>query len=547
MKQQNMNEPLIAAMRHFHSYGPVDCRYHFCVQRTELIAQGVEQLVGIPEQGGHYFTIWAPRQTGKTWLMRQLNKKIAKVYPDKFELFHFSLGRLRGIGVARDEETGMVKFPDSLGELLKMTLPGNPTVSTWNEFGGLFAKTGGIWKQPLILLIDEVDTLPPLLLDSIVAQFRELYLARETNHLHGLALVGVRAALGIESQRGSPFNIQKSLHVPNFTFAETADLYQQYQEESGQEVDSQVIKKIYQVTQGQPGLVSWFGELLTEKYSSGPDQCIGSETWEMVWHKARFAEPNNTVMNLISKARIPEYQPFLLSLFSRSNLPFSFHEPICNYLYLHGIITSKTVRKNSGELAEICSFASPFIQICLYYSLSTEILNERKPILALPPLDDLADVFSGPQLDLPALLQRYKDYLHRLKGQGVNPWKEQPRRRTDLHLTEAVGHFHLFSWLQEAVTRRCVVSPEFPTGNGRVDIHLRCDKQRGIIEVKSFTDRYQITEDQKQAAEYATKLGLDRVTIALFIPVLEEDVLEQLSTTEVVEGVTVSVIAIGWM
>lgn len=168
-----------------------------------------------------------------------------------------------------------------------------------------------------------MDTLPPLLLDRIVAQFRELFLARDSNWLHGLALVGVRAVLGIESQRGSPFNIQKSLHVPNFTFVETAELYRQYQEESGQEVNPQVVEQVHQVTQGQPGLVSWFGELLTEKYNPISDQPIGSETWEMVWHKARFAEPNNTVMNLISKARIPEYQPFAQS-FSRSDLPSPF-------------------------------------------------------------------------------------------------------------------------------------------------------------------------------------------------------------------------------
>ncbi|GEM_PF-1343190 len=41
-------------MRHFHSYGPVDCESHFCVKRQELIAQGVQQLIGQPEEkGGH--------------------------------------------------------------------------------------------------------------------------------------------------------------------------------------------------------------------------------------------------------------------------------------------------------------------------------------------------------------------------------------------------------------------------------------------------------------------------------------------------------------
>ncbi len=534
-------------MRRFHSYGPVDSRYHFCAPRKELIIHGVEQLVGIPEEGGHYFTIWAPRQTGKTWLMRQMKERITEQYPEQFALFHFSLGGLRDIGVIRDEKNDRIQFPTELGELVQECFPDDPSVSSWKELRQLFSKENGLWGKPLLLLIDEVDTLPPLLLDALVAQFRELFLARETNHLHGLALVGVRAVLGIESRRGSPFNIQKSLHVPNFSSAETADLYKQYQEESGQKIDPQVVGKIHQLTQGQPGLVSWFGELLTEKYNSGPDQPIGPETWKMVWHKARFTEPNNTVMNLIAKARMPEYQPLLLSLFTRPDQPFSFHEPLCNYLYLHGIITSKTVRKNSGELIEICSYSSPFIQTCLYHALSAELLDQRKKLLALPPLDDLADVFSGPQLNLPALLQRYKNYLYRLKEQGTNPWKEQPSRCTDLHLTEAVGHFHLFSWLQEVVNEYCLVSPEFPTGNGRVDIHLRCGEQRGIIEVKSFARQSRLVADKRQAAEYAIQLGLDRVTVALFIPVLEEDVLEQLSSTEVVEGVTVSVVAVGWM
>jgi hypothetical protein len=39
-----------------------------------------------------------------------------------------------------------------------------------------------------------------------------------------------------------------------------------------------------------------------------------------------------------------------------------------------------------------------------------------------------------------------------------------------------------------AIGRHCAVSPEFPTGNGRVDLHLECGDKIGIIEVKSFTE-----------------------------------------------------------
>jgi hypothetical protein len=528
-------------MRHFCSYGPVNSKAHFCVQRQTLIATGVQQLIGSPEEeSGHYFTIWAPRQTGKTWLMRQIEQAISQQYPEEFTVFSFSLGALRGMSFSPSENSD---FPGRFGELIQDKLPGEPPVNNWKQFFQLFSKKKGLWDRPLILLIDEVDTIPLSLLDLMVAQFREMYLDRQNNWLHGLALIGVRAVLGIESQRGSPFNIQRSLKVPNLTFEEVKELYRQYQDESGQQIEPTVVEKVYESTQGQPGLVSWFGELLTEKYN--PGTVIDMETWKIVWQNARFVEPNNTVMNLIAKAREPEYQQFLIKLFGNNNIPFSFHRPVCNYLYLHGIIKPFSI--TSPELGQICRFTSPFIQDCLYYALTDEIIGDERAILPLAPLDELSDVFTSSSLNIPALLTRYKDYLERLRAKGINPWKEQPRRKTDLHLIEAIGHFHLFSWLRDAVRDDCIVSPEFPAGNRQVDLHLRCGNQRGIIEVKSFVKHSQIKDAQDQAADYANKLSLDSVTIALFIPVLEETVLEQLSTTEVVNGIEVTVVAIGWV
>ncbi len=472
-------------MRQFFSYGPVNCKYHFCVERRELVDRCIEQLIGIPEVGGHYFTIWASRQTGKTWLMRQVVQEISQRYHDQCTAFSFSFGDLRGLTDFPPEEASYIALPEALSDVLETQLPGKPRLTNWKDFRELFARDGGLWDGPLILLIDEVDTAPSGLLDLIVGRFRELYLSRETNWLHGLALIGVRALLGVDSRRGSPFNIQRSLHVPDLTPTEVKELYRQYQAESGQKIEPAVVEQVYQSTRGQPGLVSWFGELLTEKYNPGQEQSIDRETWQLVWHKARFIEPNNTVMNLIAKAREVEYQDFLMELFTQPDISFSFHNPLHSYLYLHGIIEPETIEAPNGELTAICRFSSPFIQDCLYDALNRELIGDRIPGLALDPLDDLADVFDPPPssppqgetvggLDLPALLKRYQDYLARLKAKGLNPWKEQPRRKTDLHLTEAVGHFHLYAWLKEALSDLCLVSPEFPTGNGKVDLHLRC-------------------------------------------------------------------------
>lgn len=352
--------------------------------------------------------------------------------------------------------------------------------------------------------------------------------------------------MGIESERGSPFNIQRSLHVPNLTADEVRDLYEQYQTESGQTIDPAVVEKVYEVTRGQPGLVSWFGMLLTETYNPGPSQLLGMQTWAYVWEAARFVEPNNTMLNLIAKARMVEYQGFLIDLFQKADMPFMFYHPVHNYLYMHGIVEPTNIPDAGRPFRTMCRFSSPYVQDCLYQALGAELVTDTDKVLALQPLDDLADVFAGPTMHIPALLTRYTDYLARLKSAGINPWKSQPRREPDYQLTEAVGHFHLYAWLQQAIGKRCVVSPEFPTGNGTIDMHLRCNDQQGLIEVKSFVDKYQLTIDKPKAAAYAKQLGLDVVTMAAFIPVLDKEILAQLSGTEMHDGVQVHVVKIGW-
>jgi hypothetical protein len=60
-------------MRTFSSYGPVDIDLHYYVPRQGLIDRACVQLVGgNPDKGGHYITVWAPRQRGKTWVMQQV-------------------------------------------------------------------------------------------------------------------------------------------------------------------------------------------------------------------------------------------------------------------------------------------------------------------------------------------------------------------------------------------------------------------------------------------------------------------------------------------
>jgi predicted AAA+ superfamily ATPase len=66
-------------MRKFSSYGPVSTKQHYYVPREELIERVRMQLLGENhDEGGHYITIWGPRQTGKTWALFQAFHRLRK-------------------------------------------------------------------------------------------------------------------------------------------------------------------------------------------------------------------------------------------------------------------------------------------------------------------------------------------------------------------------------------------------------------------------------------------------------------------------------------
>jgi len=58
-------------MRNFSSYGSPNKNTDYYVPREALINNAIKQL-----KGGHYITVWAPRQTGKTWIIQEALSRI---------------------------------------------------------------------------------------------------------------------------------------------------------------------------------------------------------------------------------------------------------------------------------------------------------------------------------------------------------------------------------------------------------------------------------------------------------------------------------------
>lgn len=506
-------------MRKFWSYGPPDTKLHYYAPRQELLNNVLLNLTGEDmDRGGHYITIWAPHQRGKTWVMHNALFTLRdNPQYQHFNVIHIPLESLK---MVTDPQEIVKRLSEEILRALALDVKPDRLTSLYS-LENIFSKE--ILTKPLILILDEFDALIPEAISGIVSVFRNIYLRqKQQSHLpsaerdyllHGLALIGVRAVLGLENKSGSPFNIQHSVHIPNLTFAEVEAMFKWYEEESGQNVDQTVIERVFYETRGQPGLVGWLGELLTETYNKH-NPTITDHDFEIVYAAAVDALPNSNIINIVSKAKQDPYKDLVLRLFQTDEkLPFHYDDPETNFLYMNGVIDQELV----NETKRYIKFPCPFVQKQLFNFFAVQIFGQEGQLY--PPFTDLSQTITETSLNIANLLTLHETYIQKNKG-----WLYQNApRRADLRLYEAVYHFNLYAYLQRFMMRYGGnIWPEFPTGNGKVDLLLRYADQLFALEVKSFVDDYEYKKGLTQAARYAHQLHLPTITLILFVEAVDE-------------------------
>lgn len=505
-------------MRKFSSYGPIDTELHYYVPRQALIDSAVNHLAGEePTRGGHYITVWAPRQRGKSWILQQAMWQLRgdPAYAG-FDVLKINLEHLKMTpDVVRIAQVITREICEALG------LP-PLELQQLDDFYELFRQD--FLKKPLILILDEFDALAPAAISGLVSVFRNIYntrreqpdktTAEKSYLLHGLALIGVRSVLGIDNQRGSPFNVQRSLHIPNLTADEVAAMYHWYERESGQPVEPAVIERIYTELRGQPGLTSWFGELLTETYNNH-NPTLTLDDFAGVEYAAAHRLPNANIINLISKANEEPHRAFLIELFqSEQKIAFNYDDPSINYLYMNGVIEEEIVSPTEAYV----KFPCPFVQKRLFNRFAREIFPDMATLY--PPFTKLDHILTPAGLHVKNLLRLYEQYV-----QKNHTWlfQEAPRR-TDLRLYEAVYHFNLYMWLAHFLQRTGGrVHPEFPTGNGQIDLLIRYQEHAYGLELKSFRSDFEYNLALAQAARYARQLQLTTITVVFFVEAVDDE------------------------
>ncbi|MDM8561239.1 AAA-like domain-containing protein [Candidatus Parabeggiatoa sp. HSG14] len=504
-------------MRKFSSYGPVDRDLHYYVPRQELIDGAFQQLLGDdPNKGGHYITVWASRQTGKTWIMREVFLKLTR--DTEFDVVILSLQHLQEI-----EDVNRVAQLIARKLIKQLNLEKEITIDSLDDFDRLFERD--ILKKPLILILDEFDALKPSSIAGLIGVFRHIYMSRQNQVdkstgekdylLHSIALIGVRAVLGVGNVKGSPFNVQRSVHIPNLTHEEVVSLFNWYQQECEQIIELDVVERIWYEFQGQPGLTGWIGELLTETYNQATDKPITMAYFEEVYTTALNLLPNNNVLNLISKAKQEPYKPFVLELFqTKKKINFIYDDPLISFLYMNGIITVEKMGLNEHYV----KFPCPYVQKRLFNYFARELYQEMDGLY--DPFEDLSDTITDDNLNIPQLLKRYEQYLQANREMVL---KNAPRRKDDLRVYEAVFHFHFYLYLVSFLrSYKVEVYPEFPTGNGAIDLLVRHAGQLFGLELKSFADKRQYRDALPQAAKYGQQLGVTSIWLVLFVEAVDD-------------------------
>ena len=506
-------------MRNFSSYGPVDTELYYYAPREELIEHALAQLLGKnPEKGGHYFTVWGSRQTGKTWILQQVLFRLRK--DERFDVVKINIETMK-----MEEDTGRILryIEDKLAMSLNKKAAG---INTPEKFEQLFSKEN--LEKPLILIIDEFDAICEDAISAIVGAFRNIYIARQEQHdkktgekdylLHSVALIGVRSVLGIENAKGSPFNVQRSMNIPNLTFEEVETMFRWHEKESGQRVDQEVIDRLFYETKGQPGLTCWFGELLTEGWEGfrvSSDMPMDMELFEEAYGAASQILPNNNILNIISKAKQEPAGRIVLDMFrTDTKLQFKYDNPDHNFLYMNGVIDREKLEAGKYHL----KFPCPFVQKRLFNYFADQITGYVGKLYE--PFEDLDDAINETEINIKNIMKRYHRYLLNNKHWLL---KNAPRR-TDLKIYEAVFHFNFYMYLSSFMMDfNGHVYPEFPTGNGKIDLLIKYKGKTYGVELKSYKNRSAYNTAIIQAAKYGHQLGLDKISLIFFVESIDEE------------------------
>ena len=256
-------------MRFFNTEGPVRPDKHYAIR--PLDRADIDEFLDLI-RAERYFVLHAPRQTGKTSALIALRDLLNNGAAGNFRCVdvNVEVGQVARDDVARGIRAILSSLATS-ARLLGDDYPDGiwPDVLTRvgpeDALKELLTRWCVANPVPLVLLVDEIDSLVGDTLLSVLRQLRAGYQRRPEGFPQSVVLCGVRdirdyrirSSTGEVIAGGSPFNVAaKSLRMGDFTEAETRALMAQHTEETGQRFSEAALEAVWTQTRGQPWLVN---------------------------------------------------------------------------------------------------------------------------------------------------------------------------------------------------------------------------------------------------------------------------------------------------
>jgi hypothetical protein len=451
--------------RWFNTAGPCEPGDHYMIPPARRIPQ-VRRVI----DQKHYFVLHAPRQSGKTTIVRGLAAELTAEGRYAAAWVSAEQGQpFADIGAA---EAAILGSWARAAQVLPTELqpPPWPAAAPGDRVQAALAAWARHCPRPLVVLIDEIDALRDDVLVSVLRQLRAGYPLRPELFPWSVALVGLRdvrdyeVSVREEGRLGtaSPFNIKvESLTLSDFSLEEVTELYGQHTADTGQRFEPAAVARAYALTRGQPWLVNALARQAVEVLRPDPGEPVRAEDIDLAVRT--LIERQDTHLDSLS-ARLREdrvravIEPMLageaLDEVPRDDLRF--------------LVDLGLLRWSPDGGLEV---ANPIYREVIVRELST-----------------------GPRASLPRLQPSWLDADGRLGPEALREaflafWRQHGdalRRSAPYH--EVAAQLVLMAFLHRVVNGGGTLEREYAIGRGRMDLCLRLGGVTVAMELKVWRE-----------------------------------------------------------
>jgi len=509
----------------FNIAGPSQMDIHYTLDPLRRI--NYEEISRLIDQRG-YFVLHAPRQTGKTTSLLAMVKKINE--ESKYRCAYVNVETAQT--TRHDVEAGMKAilsaFASAVEIFLEMPKARELILPVISETGGhgalkrtleVFCKN---LDKPLVLFIDEIDSLIGDTLVSVLRQLRDAYANRPQFAPISIILCGLRDIRDYRIHRsdgeiitgGSCFNIKtKSLRLGNFSQDDIRELYSKHTEATGQVFEDYIYPKVWELTHGQPWLVNALAYQVTSEMREGRDRSrpitldmIEEAAGQLIISRATHLD------QLTDKLKEPRIQQIIAPMAAGGNwqdTPAPSADDI-EYAIDLGLL------RREGEGKALVISNEMYREI-----IPRELTSIMQDNMAAQPAQPWY-INEGGRIDMSKLLREFQQFFR----ENSESWLER------FDYKEAGFQLLLQAFLQRIVNGGGLINREYALGRGRVDLLVRwrypanttrCKQkeQRIVLELKTIRDSRTATPERvlsdglKQTAHYAAQSNAEEAHLII--------------------------------